>query len=100
MINFHPNIVSTLNEVLPTHYEMTLTSKTATPCISYMELNNSSAETGDTQEYSRITYQVKVWANDILTIQQYVPEVDRAMKSLGFKRISSNEMHDRQSTMI
>lgn len=100
MIDFHPNIVTALAMVLPTHYEMTLTSKTATPCISYMELSNTATNTGDTLGYSSITYQVKVWANDIKTIQKYVPEVDAIMRSLGFKRISTNEVYDRQSTMI
>ena len=100
MVDFHPTLASALNEVLPTYYEMTLTSKTATPCISYMELSNAATDTGDTLGYSTLNYQVKVWAKDIKTIQRYVLEVDRVMRSLGFKRISANEMHDRQSTMI
>ena len=36
MINYHRELVKALNTILPTHYEMTLTSKTKTPCISYM----------------------------------------------------------------
>ena len=56
MIDYTPNLVATLQTILPTHYEMVLTSKTATPCISYMELNNNMTETGDTLGYSRITY--------------------------------------------
>lgn len=100
MIDFHPILVASLSSVLPTHYEMTLTSKTKTPCISYMELNNSNANMGDTLGYSNITYQIKIWANDIKTIQEYAPLVDDVMRSIGFRRISTNEMHDRQSTMI
>lgn len=100
MIDYHKQLVSTLNTVLPTHYEMMLTSKTKTPCISYMELNNYVAEAGDTLEYSRITYQVKVWGNDIGTIQKYVLEVDKALKPIGFKRISSGELYDNNSSMI
>ena len=34
MIDYHTQLKSALNSVLPTHYEMTLTSKTKTPCIS------------------------------------------------------------------
>lgn len=100
MIDYHSNLVSALNTVLPTHYEMTLTSKTETPCISYMELNNYSAPLGDTVEYSFITYQVKVWANDIAVIQQYAVEVDKVLRPLGFKRIASRELYDNASTMI
>ena len=103
MINFHEELVSALNKVLPTHYEMALTSKTNTPCISYMETNNYSATDynhNSTIGYSRISYQVKVWANDIATIQRYVIEVDKALRPLGFKRISSGELYDNNSTMI
>lgn len=100
MIDYHSNLVSALNTVLPTHYEMALTSKTNTPCISYMEINNYVAEQGDTLGYSYITYQVKVWANDIATIQRYAKEVDAVLRPIGFKRISSGELYDNQSTMI
>ena len=102
MINFHKELVSALNTILPTHYEMALTSKTNTPCISYMELSNYAAtETlGATIGYSRINYQVKVWGNDLETIQQYALEVDKVLKELGFKRISSGELYDTNSTLI
>ena len=71
MINYHTNLVSALNNILPTHYEMALTSQTKTPCISYMELNNYVAEYGSNLSYSRIVYQVKVWSNNIADIQEY-----------------------------
>lgn len=100
MVDYHNNLVSALNKVLPTHYEMTLTSKTKTPCISYMETNNYVAPSGDTVGYSRITYQVKVWANDITLIQRYALEVDAVLRPLGFKRIATGELYDNASTMI
>jgi hypothetical protein len=100
MIDYHSNLVSALNTVLPTHYEMTLTSKTTTPCISYMETNNYFASLGDTVGYSRITYQVKVWANDIALIQRYAIEIDNVLRPLGFKRIASGELYDNTSSMI
>ena len=67
-----------------------------------MELNNySDTETmGATVGYSRITYQVKVWANNIGVIQDYSSKVDKAMRAIGFKRISSGELYDNASTMI
>jgi hypothetical protein len=100
MIDYHKELVSALNTVLPTHYEMVLHSGLAVPCISYMETNNYAVDNGDTLGYSRITYQVKVWANDISIIQKYAVEIDKALKPLGYKRISSGELYDNQSTMI
>lgn len=102
MIDYHTQLVSALSTVLPTHYEMALTSKTETPCISYMELNNYSITDalGASVGYSRITYQVKVWGNDIATLQNYALKVDHVLRPLGFKRISSGELYDNNSTMM
>ena len=100
MVNYHEELVSALNNILPTHYEMTLTNKTETPCISYMEINNYVAEYGSNLSYSRITYQIKVWSNDIAEIQEYALRIDEVLRPLGFKRISSGELYDNQSTMI
>lgn len=100
MIDYHKNLVAALKKILPTHYEMVLHSGLATPCISYMETNNYTSESGDTLQYSNITYQIKVWAKDIGTIQKYALKVDEALKPLGFKRISSGELYDNNSTMI
>lgn len=100
MINYHSELVNALKTVLPTHYEMVLHSKLSTPCISYMEINNYVSSSGDTLGYSRITYQVKVWGNKIEDLQQYALEVDAVLRPLGFTRISSGELYDRESTMI
>jgi hypothetical protein len=100
MIDYHKELVSALTAILPTHYEMKLTKGTKTPCISYMELNNFDSSTGDTLGYSYISYQVKVWGNDIAQLQDYAQKIDRALRLLGFKRISSGELYDRESTMI
>lgn len=100
MINYHSNLVAALKTVLPTYYEMALNSGTATPCISYMELNNADAETGNTIGYSTITYQVKVWGHSIEQLQTNALKIDKALRPLGFKRISSGELYDNQSTMI
>lgn len=102
MVDYNKELVSALNTVLPTHYEMALTQGTETPCISYMEMNNYSVTdvNGASLGYSRITYQVKVWANRIADLQKYSVEIDKALRALGFKRISSGELFDNQSTMI
>lgn len=100
MIDFHEEFVTALNMVLPTYYEMSLHKGIITPCISYMELNNSADMEGNTIGYSRISYQVKIWATDIAIIQKYALEVDIALRPLGFRRISSGELYDNSSAMI
>lgn len=100
MIDYHSQLVKSLKTILPTHYEMTLHSGLKTPCISYMELNNYTDSQGETLGYSRITFQVKVWATDIAKIQKYAPMVDAVLRPLGFKRISSGELYDNSSSMV
>lgn len=100
MIDYHSTLVSALKTILPTHYEMVLHSGLDTPCISYMELNNYADSTGDTLGYSRLSYQIKVWANDIATIQKYALEIDKVLRPLGWRRTSSVELYDPNSTMI
>lgn len=99
MIDFHDDISSALNSVLPTHHELALTSKTATPCISYQERDNADTDTGDTLGYSRISFTVKVWSKSIADLQRYALEIDKVLRPLGFKRVSSNELADRNSLM-
>lgn len=100
MIDFHKDLVATLSTILPTHYELNLTSNTATPCISYQERNNYTTNSGDNVAYSRISYTVKVWGNDIGELQHYAMRIDEALRVLGFTRTSSGELHDINSTMI
>lgn len=100
MINYHAELVKALSTVLPTHYEMTLTSKTETPCISYMELNNYVVANGKDRGYSMLSYQVKVWGNSVADLQKYALEIDEVLRTIGFKRVASGELYDRESTMI
>lgn len=100
MINYPTELVSALKAILPTHYEMALNSKTKTPCISFMETNNYVSASGDTLGYSRISYQIKVWGNDIVELQKYAQAIDKALRPLGFTRISARELYDNNSTMI
>ena len=100
MIDYHKELVKALNTILPTHYEMTLHSGLKTPCISYMETNNYVVAEGERNGYSRISFQVKVWANDIALIQKYALEVAEVLRPLGFTRTSSGELYDNESSMI
>lgn len=100
MIDYHKQLVSTLNTILPTHYEMVLHSGLETPCISYMEVNNYVEANGNTLGYSRLVYQVKVWGVDIAQLQAYALEIDKALRTLGFTRTATNELYDNNSAMI
>lgn len=100
MINYHEQLVSALNSILPTHYELVLHRGLATPCISYMELSNIANETGDTLGYSSLQYQIKIWGTKIDEIQEYALKLDAALRPLGFKRMSCHELYDRESAMI
>ena len=104
MIDNHKNLVSALQTILPTYYEMALTSDSETPCISYMELNNYTITDNQyetcTVGYSKITYQIKVWATDFETIQEKALQIDNTLRPLGYKRISSGELYDYNSAMI
>lgn len=100
MIDYHSSLVTSLKTILPTHYELTLTTGTATPCISYIEINNYQNITGDTVFYSVVQYRVKVWGNSIKDLQKYAQQIDEVLRPLGFTRISSGELYDKESTMI
>ena len=105
MVNFHSKLIAALETIgIDVHYEMVLHRGLKTPCISYMEINNYDITDShyDTMTigYSRITYQIKVWANNIADIQKYSLKVDAVMKSLGLKRLSSGEIYDHNSSMI
>lgn len=102
MVDYDTQLVSALKTVLPTYYELVLTNKTKTPCISYQENNNYSVTEpiGATLGYSRITYTVKVWDTDIEALKNYAKQIDDALRPLGFKRVASGELFDYSSSMI
>lgn len=100
MIDYDVELVSALNTVLPTHYELALTSKLPKPCISYQERNNFDEETGDTLGYSRLSYTIKIWDYEIKLIKHFAKQIDAVLRPLGFKRTSSQSLHDKQSALI
>ena len=65
-----------------------------------MERNNSTIADSDRMGYSRISYQVKVWATNIADIQRYSLEIDKVLRPIGFKRVGTNELYDNNSSMI
>lgn len=100
MIDYNKDIVSVLNTILPTHHELALHSGLKTPCISYQELNNYATEQGDTLGYSMVSFQIKIWGNDLALLMKYAKEIDDKVRPLGFIRTSSGELYDRASSMI
>ena len=100
MIDYDARLVSALKKVLPTYHELLLKKGTKTPCISYQERNNYDDVTGDTVGYSRLSYTVKVWSTDIAELKKYAGMIDVVLRPIGFKRTSTNQLADRNSTMI
>ena len=100
MIDYTKELVKALRNILPVYHELVLTSETKAPCISYQERNNFTTTYGDKLGYSNISYTVKVWGTDIEAITAYALEIDSALRPLGFKRVSSGELYDINSTMI
>ena len=99
-LEYAPYVEYACESVLPTHYELELASGAKTPCISWQERNNYVSAIGDTRGYSVISFTLKIWGNDIAEIMDHAAELDKAMRAIGFQRVSSNELYDRQSTMI
>lgn len=100
MVDYDALFVAALKKVLPTYHELVLQKGTKTPCISYQERNNYDDVTGDTIGYSRLSYTVKVWGNELAEIKKYAGFIDVVLRPLGFKRTSVNQLADRNSTMI
>lgn len=101
MIDFDKELVLALKQVLPVHYELVLTSGMKTPCISYQEINNYDDATGTTFGYSKVSYRIKVWGDDLEVLKQKAREIDAVLRPLGFKRTSGGgELYDKNSTMI
>lgn len=100
MIDYTPTLVDALKTILPTHYELKLSSGTKMPCISYQERSNTAEETGDTLGYSRISYTVKVWGNDLEQLNRYAQQIDNALRPLGWKRTGAQELFHYQSAVI
>ena len=100
MIDYTPTLVKALKTILPTYYELQLSSGIKTPCISYQERSNAAQEQGDTLGYSRITYTIKVWGNDLEQLNNYAKQIDNVLRPIGWKRTGANELHSYQTAMI
>ena len=92
MINYKPVVVGELKKILPTYYELFVDSNNQLPCITYLENDNSvsihTAEAG----VSDIRYTIKLWGYSIQDLSDYSLQIDEAMRNLGFRRYSYNEL--------
>lgn len=101
MINYDERLVSELNTILPTYFEMFVDSTTQTPCITYLGVGDSAHKEGDTIRYSNVTYTIKLWGDELSVLKPKVVEVDSKMKELGFWRDSYNTLtYDKHIQLI
>ena len=92
MIDYKTTLIRELDTILPTYYELFVDSETPIPCITIMESNNSAEDEGDTIRFSRISYNIKIWADDLEIISQKGQELDNKMFEMGWERLSYNEL--------
>ena len=93
MIDYKPTLKQELEKAgVPVYYELFVDSSTKTPCVTYIESNNSSYLEGDNLFYSNISYNIKIWGNELATLISIANKVNDIMREQGFKRISYNEL--------
>lgn len=92
MIDYRKMIVGALNTVLTTYYALFVDGEEPMPCLTYYESNNYSTGIGDTREVAKVSFYVKVWSTSVSDIATYAPQVDAAMRAIGFRRTSAQEL--------
>lgn len=93
MIDYKPILKQKLEQIgLPVYYELFVDSSTKTPCITFIENNNIAEQEGDNLFYSRVSYNVKLWGNDLAVLMSKAAAIDDVMREQGFKRASFNEL--------
>ena len=94
MLDIKPEVVTALNLILPTYYEYICNSQTPKPCITYAQTNDTDLETSKERGYCRIQMTIKVWIDNgnVSDMEAYSKQVDSSMRSLGYKRVSANEL--------
>lgn len=94
MLSEHTNVKAALETAtgLTVYYELFADASIPFPAITYMESGNNAAAEGDTLAYSNVTFTVKIWADQISQACSYAEMVDQAMREMGYRRESSNEL--------
>ena len=95
MVDAETLIVSTLktNEAgLKVNHENFLDSDTATPCISYFQINNSVNKYSTDIVISNLAFRIKVWAKSESDLVKYSQMVDTLMHSIRFHLTNANDL--------
>ena len=92
MTDITVRVVEQLNKVLPTYYEMFLDNSQPLPCISYTQIENADEALGNYRAWSRITYKIKIWCNQVSDITQYGIDIDNKLAEIG--RFHRNGVQD------
>lgn len=88
-----PSIYNKLLTIgLPVQPEAFLTKEVSLPCITYYCDNDVQDKTGDTLMYSNVYYTIKIWGKRVADLVTYAAQVDTVMRSMGFRRIGTNEI--------
>ena len=93
MIDYKPTLKANLEKIgVPVYYELFVDSSTETPCITYIENDNTATLEGDDLFYSRLAFYIKVWGKDLALLMPITAAIDTVMREQGFKRTSFNEL--------
>ena len=93
MFSYKKELVKALDQILPTYDEFFIDIVDA-PCITYLELSNIAEQEGNSLRYSRLNYRISVWGGIDDDLDEYIPQIDSIMFSLGFKRKAYNELYE------
>ncbi len=103
MLNVKPMVVEALesNQALVNLlggkkvFFMTTTEDIELPYITYQEINNTDDDYYDNEAYSSEIYLVfNIWSYGSTT--KIAQELDKTMKSLGFKRTGAHDSYDKE----
>lgn len=97
MLDVRKQVVAALKEAtdLKVKYELACDTTETLPIITYLECGNEEDKVArDLLGYSNISYYIKLWSNvkSLPTNITNLDKIDEAMRELGFKRISYNEL--------
>lgn len=94
MLNLQKKIKQALDTVLTTYLEQFKSSNASLPCVTMLEISNliDGQHQGDTLAWSRIYYELKLYAADYADIDLYSPKIDKCMRELGFVRRASKDI--------
>jgi len=109
MLNVKPLVVEALenNETLVNLlggkkvFFMTTSEDTKLPYITYQEIVNVDDTYYDNEAYSsEIQFVINIWVPGDESTTKIAQEVDKTMKSLGFKRLSAVDLYHKETEIF